>query len=129
MTNQTTKTDTTQTEKKATGVLSIGSRRSGYYVDINNIVFQEGFNRRSIREKKETLKQQILSEGRVLTAINGYYLNGKFYVNHGHGRVECVLELIAEGHKIDPRIPAEVEQAPKTKEDKARLLARQIILN
>lgn len=103
--------------------------RRTYHVHIDLIEIVPGYNRRTVRERKVELKRQIEVAGQVNFAITAFKRDGKYYVNHGHGRVECLKELLAENVPVSPMVPVEIIKEPKTDEDKAVLLARQIVDN
>lgn len=116
-------------------------KRSAYSIHINNIKFIEGFNRRSSRTKFDELKAQILSAGGVLQPISGYWKNDTFWVFSGHGRTEAMKELYeagcclkatetpCPGKKVTPYVPALIDGEPKSDNDWAELLRRQILDN
>ncbi len=150
-------------DRKDSGMSSIANRISAYAVPVDNIVFQEGFLQRDEinPEKVQEIKQQIIEHiittknqhpkpYGIHTPITGFYMDGKFQLNHGHHRLSAVRELkndgtldrlVAEG-KIDVddveriiNIPATRVAPPigkteeETKRAEALLYLRQIVDN
>jgi len=103
--------------------------RRTYEVDISLIISIPGFNRRTTRERKQELKEQIKASGKINNEVTAFKRNGKYYVNHGHGRIECLKELINENADVSRMVPVLIIPEPKTKEDEAILLANQFVDN
>ncbi|MGL5925519.1 ParB/RepB/Spo0J family partition protein [Chroococcidiopsis sp.] len=108
---------------------TLTTRRSSNAVDVNDTIVLS--NNREKRENKEQLKAQILKAGEVIQELRGYYdpESGKIAIISGRGRRECVLELIAEGHTINPKLPIKCYATPITPEDYAKLLVLEVTDN
>lgn len=108
---------------------SLTSRRSSNAVDVADTIVLS--NNREVRVNKEQLKGQILNAGEVLQELRGYFDpdSGKIAIISGRGRRECVLELIEEGHNINPKLPIKCYPTPVTPEDYANLLILEVIDN
>ncbi len=125
------------TQKVATTLKQIGTRRDYQMINPRLIDIEPGFNPRDYslpenREHIDTLKRSISQIGleKPLT-VRLNTATGRATIVDGESRLRAILELIAEGHEIlsDPDVEIPCFPAPKGSNDEGSRLMSAIVAN